>query len=128
MWYFCSHFSSFPRYCQTLITGKGIGHVYKSGQPNCPYPYPNTTFVITPPSSLSSQPDSTNDFGVTLIANNQPLPVSNITTTNQVDTDINDDDYSQYFTSPRKHKHVTPKIRDKNNETIQVHPKVHPLP
>ena len=102
MWYFCSHFSSFPRYCQTLITGKGIGHVYKSGQPNCPYPYPNTTFVITPPSSLSSQPDSTNDFGVTLIANNQPLPVSNITTTNQVDTDSNNDYDTWYFADPRK--------------------------
>ena len=98
---FCSFFK-FSRYCQILTTGKGFSRVYKHNQPNCTYPYPNTTVVVPPRSLLSSQRDSTNDCGVTVIAHTQPSPVSNLTKTNQVDTDINNYDNKQSFETPRK--------------------------
>ena len=81
-------FSSFPWYCQILITGKGIGCFYKHNQLKCLLPPLNTTFGAISRSVLSSQNDSTNICGVTLIAHNKPLPVSNLTTTDQVDTVI----------------------------------------
>ena len=36
--------------------GKGIGRIYKYDQQNWPYPFPNTTFVITPYLNTSIQP------------------------------------------------------------------------
>ena len=75
-------FSSFSRYCQTITMGKGFGRVYNHIQKNFTYPYPNTTFFVPPCSLLSSQHNSTNYFGITIIPIKQPLAVSNITNKN----------------------------------------------
>ena len=40
-------------------------------------------------------------FGVSMIAIIWPSPVSNLTTTNKVDTDVKNDDDSQSFANPR---------------------------
>ena len=45
--YFCSLFQFFPLYCQTIIMGNGIIHVYKHIQRNCPYPSPSNKFSCT---------------------------------------------------------------------------------
>ena len=87
-----AHFSIFSRYCQTLAMGKYFGRVYKHSQPNCSHPYTNTAFVVTTQSLLTSQHYSTTYCGITVIGQKQPSPVSKITTTNQVDNGINNDD------------------------------------
>ena len=62
-----------------------------------------------------------------MIALNQPSPVSNLITTNKVDTDVNNDDDSQSFETPRKHNHSDTEINDTNNITSKVHLKLHQI-
>ena len=75
-----AHFSIFSWCCQTLTTSKVFGHVYINIQPNSLFPSTNTTFVVPSRYLLSPKHDSTNDYGVTVFAHNQPSPVSNLTT------------------------------------------------
>ena len=72
--------------------GKGYCRVYKYIQPNSLYKYHNSTFVVPLRLFFTSQHDSTNDCGVTVIVYNKSSFVSNITTTTHVDTDSNNDD------------------------------------
>ena len=51
---------------------------------------------------------------------------SNLTTTNKVDTDINNDDESQSFQNPRKINHGGMEIRDNSTPNTQVQLKVSP--
>ena len=51
---------------------KGFGIVHKHIQQQCPYPYPNSIFVVPPRFLLTSQHSSTNDFGITEIAHKIP--------------------------------------------------------
>ena len=51
--------------------------------------------------------------------------VLKLTTTNQVDTNVSNDDYSQYFKIPRKHNHSATEICDTKNKTTQGPLKVH---
>ena len=62
-----------------------------------------TILVLLPHSVSSPQNGRTSDFGAAMVAPNWPSPVSNLTSTNQVDTDINNDDDSQSFVPLRKH-------------------------
>ena len=55
-----------------------------------------------------------------MIKLNKASPVSNLITTNQVDTDVNNDDDSQYFATPQKRNHSATEICDTNNKTAQV--------
>ena len=78
---------------------------------NPTFPAHHPTQKNVPPCYASSpQIDSTNYCSATIVACNQPSHVSNITTTNQIDTDINNDDYTQYVSTLIKHNHSTPKI------------------
>ena len=61
-----------------------------------------------------------------MIAHNQPSLVSNITTTDQVDTDVNNDGYTNYFANPREKNHCTPEINDTNPTNTQVQPNLNP--
>ena len=106
--------------------GKGILRIYKHTQHNWPYPHPNTKSVVPLRSTSSPKNDSTNDYSAALIAHNQPSPVSNLTTTNQVDTDVNNYGNTQYFATPRRYNHSTPEIRGTNTTITQVQPNVHP--
>ena len=54
-----------------------------------------------------------------------PSPVSNLTTTNKVDTDVRNDDNSQSFVPPRKHNHSATELCDKNNTTTHIQLKLH---
>ena len=74
---------------------------------------------------LSSQCDSTNECGLTIIAHNQHSSVSNLTTKNQVDTDSNNDDNIHFFANTRKHNYVTPEIRETSTKTTPVQPNVY---
>ena len=56
---------------------------------------------------LSSQHDSTNYCGVTVIDHKQPSPVSNLSTTKQFDTDSKNYDITHSFATPIEHNHVT---------------------
>ena len=114
------HFFIFPQYCQTIIMGKGITCVYKHSQRTWTYPPPNKTIVVPPHYASSPQNYSTNYCSVAIISCNQYSPVSNITTTNQVDTDVKNDEDIHYFATPRKHNHSTPSISDKNTTTTRV--------
>ena len=51
-----------------------------------PYLSPNTIFIVTPLSHLSSHHNITNDHSANFISHNHPSPLSHLTTTNQVDT------------------------------------------
>ena len=111
-------FSSLPLYYKKLIMGKFIGTVYKHSQQNCPYPSPNTTIFLPVGYLLSSQCDSKNDCGATLIAHKQSSHVSNLTTTKQVDIDRKNDDNTHSFATPRKHNNSNPEISKTTTTTI----------
>ena len=100
--------------------GKGIGHVYKHIQQNCPCPYTKHTFVVPPHVLFTSQHDSTNDYGVTVIYHKQPSPMSKLTTTMKVDTDRNNDDDIMSSETPRKHNNNTPEIPETTTTTKLV--------
>ena len=61
-----------------------------------------------------------------MIAHNQPSPVSNLTTTYQVDTDFNNDGYTNSFATTREQNQWTPKINDTNTTTTKVQPNLNP--
>ena len=65
----------------------------------------------------SQQSDSTNDYSAAIIEHNKYSFVSDLTTTNQVDTDINNDDNIQSFATTRKHNHSTTEICGTNTTT-----------
>ena len=79
---------------------------------NWPYTLPNKTFVVTERSTSSPKNDSTNDYGDDMIALNQPSSVYILIPQNQVDTDVNNNDYLQSFDTPRKHNHIATEIHD----------------
>ena len=97
--------------------GKGFFCAYKHRDLNCAYPPPKTTFVVPLRSLISSQCDSTNYFGVTVISHKQPSLISKLTTKNKVDIDRNNDDEKQSLTTPRKHKHRIPEITETTTTT-----------
>ena len=105
--------------------GKGICSVYKHIQNNWTYLYHNTTFVVPLLSYLSPQIYFNNYCSATIIACNQTLPVSKLTTTNQVDTDINNDDDICSFETPTKQNCRTPEIHDTITSTNLVQHDVH---
>ena len=74
---------------------------------------------------LSPQRDSTNDCGFTLIDHKQPSHVSNLAIKNQVDTDSNNYDDTQYFVTPRKQNKNTPEITYTTTKTTLVQPNVY---
>ena len=49
-----------------ITKGKGIVRIYKYDQKNCPYPSPNTNFVISPrfDTSIQTQRNSDSDDSV----------------------------------------------------------------
>ena len=62
--------------------------------------------MVVPPLSISSpKNDSTSDCCASMIAIARPSHVSNPTTTEKVDTDVDKAGNSQSFKNPRKHKH-----------------------
>ena len=69
---------------------------------------------------------STIDCGEAMISPNRPSTVSKPTTKNQVDTDVNIDDDSNYFSTPIKYNHSSTEICDTHNASTQGHIKVHP--
>ena len=77
--------------------GNGMGRVYKHNQTNWPYLSPNTTFYAPPHSVPSPQNYSTSDCGAARISLHWPSPISKLTTTNQVDIEVNNDDDSESF-------------------------------
>ena len=82
-------FSFRSQYHQAINMGKGAGCVYKNSQSNWPYPCPNTTFVVPPISMSSPQNDFSSGYGDSMIDLICPSPISNPTTTNKVDNDVN---------------------------------------
>ena len=88
--------------------GKGIGRVYKQNQYNWTFLPPNTVLVVPPRSVSSPQNDSTNYCSADIIYHNQPSPVSNPTTTDQVGTDVNNDGYYKVFCNPQNNKTTAP--------------------
>ena len=64
--------------------------------------------IFLPPLSESSPQNDINiNCSAAIISRNQPSPVSNPTTANQVDTDVKNDDDTNSFATPRKHNHIT---------------------
>ena len=55
----------------------------------------------------SPQSYSASYFGASMIAIIWPSPVSNLTTTNKVDTDVKNNDDSQYYATPKKQNHIS---------------------
>ena len=85
--------------------GKGIVRIYNTDNATGPTPPPILFFV--PPCYVSSPKNvSTSDCGASTIYINWTSPVSNLTTTNKVDTNINNDNNPQSFATPRKHNHI----------------------
>ena len=99
---------------------QGFGRVYKHSQPNFPHPYPSSKFVVPTRSLFTSQYDSNNDCCVTVIVHKQPSPVSNLTTTTQVNNDRIHYYVTQSMISPRKNNHSTPELPETTNTTTLV--------
>ena len=85
-------------------------------------PVPQLNICCNVTLALSTQIGSTNVCSGAIIDCNQPLPDSNLTNSNQVDTDINNDGDTQYSEKPKKYNHITPKIFDTTITTTPVHP------
>ena len=100
--------------------GKVIGRVYKQIQNNRPHQSYNKTFVVLPCFFSSQQNDSISGCVVYVISIISTYPASNLTTTNKVDTDINNDDESQSFQNPRKINHSGMELRDDSTPNTQV--------
>ena len=113
-------FSVQPQYCQTISMCGGIGRVYKHSKCNWPHPSPNKTFVLPSRSMYSSKNDSTRNFGASMIGLIRNSPVPNLTITNKVDADINNDDDSRYFSTTSKHYHSATEFHATNSTTTQV--------
>ena len=75
---------------------------------------------MIPHSLFTSQHDITYDCGVTVIAYEKTLPESKLITKTQVDTDINNDDNTHFFETPRKHNNRTPEIPEETTTTTLV--------
>ena len=68
----------------------------------------------------TSQHDSTNDCGATVIAHKKTFHVSNLTTTTQVDTDSNNNDDTQFVENTIKHNHIIPDIHETTTTNTPV--------
>ena len=68
----------------------------------------------------------TSGCGASMIVPIRNYPLSSITTTNNVDTDVKIDDISQYFATPREENHSGTEICYTNTPTTQLQPKVYP--
>ena len=64
-----------------------------------------------------TQKFGTSNFGDSMVYIIMPLPVSNLTTTNKVDTNVNNDDNSQSFSTPINHNHSATVLYDKHITT-----------
>ena len=73
--------------------GKGIGRIYKHIHINCPYPSPNTTFVIPkcPDPYIYNQRTSADSLGEHYLSSD----VSYQSNIHHVNSDVNDSDGSQ---------------------------------
>ena len=85
----------------------------------------NQNIFLPPRSAYLQKNDITNECSSSIIACDKPLTVSNLTTKNTINTDINNDGDTQSFVTSIKHNHTTPWINDKNNTTTQVQTNVH---
>ena len=85
-----------------LDSERTIDSFYKHIQPNCTCPHTNIKFIVPLLLLFISQHDITNDCGVIVISHKQNLPVSNLSTTTQVDTTSNNDDDKNEFFHPKK--------------------------
>ena len=59
-----------------------------------------------------TQKFGTSNFGDSMVYIIMPLPVSNLTTTNKVDTNVNNDDNSQSFSTPINLNHSATVLYD----------------
>ena len=71
-----------------IITENGLKHT------------PKQHFVLPPRSVSSPKNNSTVDCSAPIIDLVNHAPLSNLTTTNNIDTDVNIDDNPQYFATP----------------------------
>ena len=117
MYYFCSLFLFFHNIVKKLSWARGLA-VYTNVDSTTVHIHPPTTTKCVPLSSIHSpQNYSTSYFSAAIIDCNQPSHVSNLNTTNQVDTDVNNDGDSNQ---------ITHEICDTNTTTKQVQPNVNP--
>ena len=72
----------------------------------------------------SPQNESTKGYGASTIAIIWPSSVSNLTTKNKVDTDVNNNDNLQSFGTPRKNNNIDKELFDTNTPTTQSQLKV----
>ena len=81
---------------------KGIGCIYKHSQRNWPYLSPNTTLVVSP------LYDNTTLQGTPVVKSTSPdnqiltKPLACLHKTRKVDSTVNLDDESHYFSTPRE--------------------------
>ena len=73
-----------------------------------------------------TQNDSTSNCGASMIDIIFPSPVSNLTTTNKVDTNVKNDYNSQSFSTPRNLNHSATELYGTHTRTTQVQIKVNP--
>ena len=81
---------------------KVVGCVYNKSHSKWIYLYPNIKVPVPTRYAFSPQNGSTSDCDSALIYLNRLLFISKLTTTNQVDTDVNNDDDSQLFATLQK--------------------------
>ena len=115
-----AHFFIFFIILSNTDHGQGSWLCLQSQPKTFPYPFPNIKLVLLPHSLFTSQHNSNNNYGVTVIAYKKTWPVSKLTTPIRVDTDSNNDDNKQYFETPIKNNHSTPETLETNNKNAPV--------
>ena len=81
--------------------GKGIGRICKYEQRKCPYPYPNTTFVIPKFSGTSIHTQINSSSCDSMGEHDLAYARLYQSTNHHGNTDLNDNDDSQSFETPR---------------------------
>ena len=84
-----------------LTMGKVIGRIYKYDKPNCPYPYPKTTFVIPPRFYASTQIQCNSASGASVGANDVASSVLYQINNHHGNMDGKDNYDSQSYKAPR---------------------------
>ena len=98
--------------------GKGINLIYKYDQRNWPYPYPNTTFFIPQRSDTSIETKRTSDSYSPVGAHNLESFVLYQSTNHHGNTDVNVNDDSKSFETPRRNIAVLPVLVIKSPQQL----------
>ena len=110
----------------SITVGKGIGHIYKRNQRNCPYPYPNTNFFIPQHPDSYTQTQNTSVCDAAVFSHDLDYCVLDKNARNHVNTDVNNNDDSRSFENDWKNNRSSTSFGD--TKTTNATPNLSNIP